>query len=161
MDLSKYYVTHDTQTHTTYIPGSKDWFVTVKPLNNREKKERSQLMMAETIKRPQNKKALAQVKDQDFLDSQVQYLVVQVRDFEYERCLVDFCLPYVPEGQKAPVNFNREGKTRDQLKKFFDNMPEPLETFIEDCISKANREGDYAEEAEETKNASEPLSEES
>jgi hypothetical protein len=160
MNLEQFYVKEVSDTLKEFLPGSDDrWWVKVRALNNRERREREQLMVQEKLFRPKNERALKQAEKADFQETALQYMVARLRDYEYETCIEDFVLPYVPKGKNTPVDFSMRGKTREDLKLFYDGMPPKLAEFVEDLIAKVNKENTYQDEAEEIKNEQEPSSE--
>ncbi|MEK6862440.1 MAG: hypothetical protein AABY07_10860 [Nanoarchaeota archaeon] len=158
LDLTKFYTREDSDILTCPLEGSDKWWVKVKALNARDKKQREQIALRERRFVPKNAAAIEEYKKQNIEETALEYQVAAVRDFEYDRCIEDFCLPYVPSGTKNPIDFVKLQHSAGDVKKFLDNMPSALTEFVEECIAKVNREGNFTEKGEAVKNVSEPLS---
>jgi hypothetical protein len=157
MDLSLFYTRESGNTLTKRL-GDK-WWIRVRALNARERKQRDQISAVERVSRPKNEKALQKMKELDYVNTEVQYRMAEVAEFEYQKCIEEFCLPFLPKDATSPIDWNSKDWSKDDVELFLSKMPQPLVDFVEDAIAEVNKEGKYAPKAEAIKNDLEPSSE--
>jgi hypothetical protein len=151
-DVTRFFTKEVSDVNRTYLPDCDNkWYVDIKALNVRQRRERDSMAIREKRFIPKDARTAAQFKARDVEETAVEYQIAQVRDFEYDNCVVDFVLPYMPKGSDSPVDFKKKERTRDEVKIFLDNIPAQLADFIDEAIAKANKEGKFAEDGENLK----------
>src|SRR4051812_6399169 len=126
MDITRFYVKEIADTETVYLEDSTSWFIKVRALNNRERRERDQLGVREKVLRPSTERGRRQMKESDVQETALEYLIARIREYEYDHCIDDFVLPYLPANSTSPVDFRKKDHSRDEVKEFYDMMPAAL-----------------------------------
>ena len=156
MDLSMYYTKAKSDQEKIYLEGSDNqYWVLVRKLNRKERNQRDSLGLRETKEIPLTEKKRQKLLSEEVLKTSLEYKVEDIRQFEYEKCLLDFCLPFLPENCDKPIPFKKSDRTNtdEDVEMFLNNMPPILADWVEECIVKVNRwDSEGKKEEEEIKN---------